>query len=141
MSHLQICFSLTVAPTQRPKDKHCFYGEEMREIPNLGGQRVVGQSDSRGELSFDFDVARIARPLASAAEIIEKGDVIVMDEEDNGYIENKATHSWIPLRKEGNLYFIDQWVQVPEPLTKSHVVRQLARGKRAWVKRSVPMPM
>ena len=86
----------------------------------------MGQSDSGGELSFDFDVAKIARPLASAAEIIEKGSLIVMDEGDNSYIENKATGSWIPLRKEGNLYFIDRWVQVPEPLAKSPFVWQVA---------------
>ena len=98
----------------------------MSEIPNLGGQRVIGKSDSGGEISFDFDVAKIARPLASAAEIIDKENIIVMDDENNNYIQNKQSGSWIPLRKEGNLYFIDLWVQVPEPLTKSPFVRQVA---------------
>ena len=45
---------------------------------------------------------------------------------DESYIESKTNGSWVPLRREGNLFFLDLWVQVPEQLCKTPFVRQAA---------------
>ena len=118
-------FSLTVNPTEKSKSGHIFYGANNSEIPNLGGQAVKAQTEDGTPITLDFDVAKISRPLASAAEIMEKNNRIVLDN-DSSYIESKDTSAWLPLRKEGNLFVLDLWVQVPETLVNTPFVRQAA---------------
>ena len=118
-------FSLVVTPTERSRSGHKFYGANNSEIPNLGGQAVQGTTEDGTPVSLEFDVAKISRPLASAAELMAKNNRIVLDN-DESYIESKENGSWVPLRREGNLFFLDMWVQVPERLCSSPFVRQAA---------------
>ena len=76
-------------------------------------------------VTLDFYVADISRPLASGAKIMQKNNRIVLDN-DAIYIDNKETGDWVPLRREGNLFFLDLWVQVPEKLVNTPFVRQAA---------------
>ena len=118
-------FSLTVRQTEKSKSGHMFYGANNSEIPNLGGQAVQGTAEDGTPVTLDFDVAKISRPLASAAELMEKNNRIVLDN-DESYIESKVNGEWMPLRREGNIFFLDLWVQVPEKLVNSPFVRQAA---------------
>ena len=68
-----------------------------------------GTTEDGTPVSLEFDVAKISRPLASAAELMAKNNRIVLDN-DESYIESKENGSWVPLRREGNLFFLDMWV-------------------------------
>ena len=70
-------------------------------------------------------LSNMSRPLASVAGIAKKNHRVVFDE-GMSYIENKSSGRWTPLRQEGNLFFLDLWVRVPEKLTTSPFVRQVA---------------
>ena len=59
------------------------------------------------------------------AEAVENNHRVVFDE-GHSYIENKTSGKLTPLRQEGNLFFLDLWVQVPERLTTSPFVREVA---------------
>ena len=118
-------FSLTVNPTEKSKSGHMCYGADNSEIPNLGGRAVKAQTEDGTPITLDFDVAKISRPLASAAEIMEKNNKIVLDN-DSSYIESKDTGAWLHLRRDGNCVFLYLWVQVPEKLVNTPFVRQAA---------------
>ena len=91
----------------------------------MGAQKIFGADDQGSKISLEFDVAKISRPLASVAEIIKKNHRVVFDE-GQSYIENNSNGKWTPLRQEGNLFFLDLWVRVPEKLATSPFVRQVA---------------
>ena len=115
--------SLQVLPSQRSKEGHNYYGPAGDPIPNLGTQTVSGTADNGQSLTVGFDVAKITRPLASVSEIVKKSCRVVFDS-DGSYIQNKKTGKTIPVRQDGNLYYLDLWVQVPDELSASPFVRQ-----------------
>ena len=51
--------------------------------------------------------------LLSVSKVVKAGNRVVFDEELS-FIESKKTGHWAPLRQEGNLFFLDVWVEVPE---------------------------
>ena len=118
-------FQLHQNPQKKSKSGHNYYGADGSAIPNLGAQKVSATNEAGKSIALEFDVAKISRPLASVAEIVKKDHRVVFDE-DNSYIQHCKTRVWTPLRQEGNLFFLDLWVQVPESLTKTPFVRQVA---------------
>ena len=98
-------------------------GRRSDPIPNLGTHTVSGTADNGQSLTVGFDVAKITRPLASVGEIVKKSCQVVFDS-DGSYIQNKKTGKTIPVRQDGNLYYPDLWVQVPDELSASPFVRQ-----------------
>ena len=111
--------------SERSREGHNYYGPAGDPIPNLGRQDVKGTTESGNLLNIGFDVAKITRPLASVAEIVRKNYRVVFDT-DGSFIEDKKTGKWIDVRQEGSLYYLDLWVQVPEELSTSLFVRQVA---------------
>ena len=75
-------------------------------------------------MAMDFNIADILRPIASIGEIIGKDNRAVFDA-DESYIENKKSGAWIPMRRDGNLFHIDMWCQIPDELLSGPVVRQV----------------
>ncbi len=62
-----------------------------------------------------FQMCDVAKPLASAYRICEKGNRIVMDlDEGASYIENKNTKQKVNLRWEGRVPILDIWVDKEE---------------------------
>ena len=70
------------------------------------------------QISMKFNVADIARPLASVHEINSKGYYCVSGA-DYGYIQSTTHNHRMPLRVEGQLYFLDMWLQVPKSMTEN----------------------
>ena len=83
-----------------------------------------GQSNEGKTVRMEFNIADISRPIASIGEIIGKENRAVFDSEES-YIENKRTGSWIPMRRDGYLFFIDMWCQIPANLLTNPFVRQV----------------
>lgn len=97
----------------------------------VGGQSLVNHWEKRikfmagenaGRLNFQA-IPEVEKPLASAARIANKGNIIVLDEEGgDSYIYNKTTEKSIPIRQENNVYVSDveymiedksEYVEVP----------------------------
>ena len=80
------------------------------------GQTLINQGEKRikfragqhiGKLHFQA-IAEVKNPLASAAKIANKGNLIVLDEDGGeSYIYNKATKKSIPIHQENNVYVLD----------------------------------
>ena len=83
-----------------------------------------GTSTSGKTFSMDFNIADISRPTASMGEILGKANRAVFDSDDS-YIENKQTGAWMPMRREGNLFYLDVWCQVPTHIASNPFVRQV----------------
>ena len=63
--------------------------------------------DRSGSLNFQA-IPEVTKPLASAAKIANKGNLIVLDAlEGEGFIYNKASKTKIPLKQENNVYVMD----------------------------------
>ena len=118
-------FSVTTEPTEKSRSGHNYFGADGSAIPNLGAQKTSASDESGRTIALEFDVAKISRPLASVAEIVKKDHRVVF-EDGASFIQSKRTGTWTPLRQEGNLFFLDVWVQVPESLTSNPFVRQVA---------------
>ena len=78
---------------------------------------------------MDVEVAKVTRPLASAGEIVRKNNRVVLDLPES-YIQNKKTGYKTPLRIDGNLFYLDVWIKVPEPLADD-LVRRVSFARRA----------
>ena len=53
-------------------------------------------------------INEVKKPLASAAKIANKGNLIVLGEDGGeSYIYNKATKRYIPIHQENNVYVLD----------------------------------
>ena len=118
-------FSLTVSESERSRDGHKYYGPAGEPITNLGTQSVKGTTEEGQPLAVGFDVANFTRPLASVSEIAKKQFRVVFDD-DGSYIQNKKSGKRIAVNQEGNLYVLDLWVQVPEPLSQLPFVGQVS---------------
>ena len=64
--------STDTSPTERPTSGHKYYGANHSPIANHGGQRVKGETNEQANLTLDFDVADVSRPLLSVTEIGSK---------------------------------------------------------------------
>ena len=81
-----------------------------------GGQKLVNKGEKRikfkagskiGKLNFQA-INEVKKPLASAAKIANKGNVIVLDAEGcDSYIMNKSTKQRIPIHQENNVYVMN----------------------------------
>ena len=74
---------------------------ETVQVNNIGTDRKTRVSSLR------FNVADVARPLASAVKFVEAGNRIVMDPEAESYIENIGTGERMKIRAERGTYVFD----------------------------------
>ena len=82
-----------------------------------GGQSLVNRGEKRikfktagkqiAKLNFQA-IAEVKKPLASAARIANKGNLIVLDEDGGeSYILNKASKTKIPIHQENGVYVMN----------------------------------
>ena len=120
-------FSLEITPTPQSIAKENFCGADGGEIKNHGKQIAKGQSDSKDPMNItvEFDVADVSRPLGCVSKLVKKRHRVVFDD-PTSFIQNKVTGKKIDLREQNGLYFLDLWVQVPADLNiPDRVVRQV----------------
>ena len=120
-------FSVEIIPTPQSMANDNFYGADGGTIKNHGKQIAKGKSDSKDPMNItvEFDVADVSRPLGSVSKLVKKRHRVVFDDPIS-FIQNKVTGKKIDLREQGGLYFLDLWVQVPEYLViPDRFVRQV----------------
>lgn len=80
------------------------------------------------EMTTQFDIAKITRPLLSANQIVANGHNLVFGKNES-YIQVAGTKHWIYLRPEGKLYMLDMWVKLPTDVAReSPFVRQVTQA-------------
>ena len=102
-------------------------------MTNQGEKRIKFKTDNKiGSLNFQA-IPEVAKPLASAAKIANKGNLLVLDAlEGESYIYNKASETKIPLKQEKNVYvmdvdyMVDSSVAVPQRKTSEEPFRRQA---------------
>lgn len=89
----------------------------------MDSQVAKFQDNTGMGLHVEFDVVKVTKPLASVHSIAKMDNRVVF-EEKGGYIQNVQSNTATALRLDGQLYYLDVWIQVPEdlviasPLTK-----------------------
>ena len=97
-------------------------------IDNLGSLKVEGATEEGVELSVDFDIAKITRPLLPVFQMISNGHNVLFSKDDN-YMQLKGSNQKAHFRKKGRLLMVDLWVLVPpEIASSSPFVRQVAKA-------------
>ena len=61
-----------------------------------------------------WQVAKVRRPLMSVTKMTESGNEVKLSRDDP-HILNLKTGQRTALRKEGNVYVLDLWVEIPAP--------------------------
>ena len=112
-----------VKETEQSKPSHKVYAATGSEIPNRGGQAVVGTSTNSKHIAMEFNIGDISRSIASISDIAGKGNRAVFDQEK--YIEKTESGAWMPLRKDGNLFYLDSWCDIPSKLADNPFVRHV----------------
>ena len=102
-----------------------YYAADGSPIQNLGECAINAVLEDGTEFNTKFDVAKITRPLLSVHQIVENGHQLIFGKTQS-YLQLQGGKR-IQLRKEGKLYMLDMWAQIPEELAKSSpFVRQVA---------------
>ena len=115
-----------IQPATRSQAGHKYCGANNSPIDNHGGQKVSGETNEGVNLTMDFDVADVSRPLLSIAEIISKKRHRVVYDDPVSYIEDKVTGRRVDLRYEDGLFFLDVWMNIPRSIAGNPFVRQVA---------------
>ena len=78
-----------------------------------------------------FQVCEVTKPLASVANICEKGHRVVLDDDggQGGYIENKTTKEKTGIYVENEVYKFDLWVDVGASLKSASGFSRPGQGK------------
>ena len=130
------------------RDEHDDDSEEdvfIGVVENTKRQECGRPTRSKTRVSaMKFHVAKVQRPLASAAKIVKAGNRISMGpEEADNYIENVHTGERMQTRVEGGTYVFDvqereQWNYHArfrgwrEPVARGFAHRRADAGSRAW---------
>ena len=109
-----------------PKD---YFGADGSPIPRYGQSKVAAETSRKKPVEMSVEVAKVARPLASAGEIVRKNNRVVLDLPES-YIQNKRTGYKTPLRVDGNLFYLDLYVKVPETLAND-LTKKVTFARRA----------
>ena len=118
-------FALTLEPNEMSKSGATFFAADESPIKNKGSQTVKAYHNNGGLMNITFNVCEnLARPLLSVSELVTKGNSVLLTA-NGGSIQCGKTKIRYPLRREGKLFMLDMWCQVPESLANaSTFVRQ-----------------
>ena len=85
-------FSAGVQDTEKSKANHKFYAANSQAIPNLGGQTVAAISTNNKQIGMDFNVAEIARPIASIEKYVARITVLFLTRKVRTLKTNPTVH-------------------------------------------------
>ena len=101
-----------IKPTPRSKAGKGFRGAGGEQIANHGEQRVICKTKEGQTRRTTWQVADVRRPLMSVSRMAAAGNEIILNGH-NPRVINKKTNEVTHLRREGNVYVLDLWVQLP----------------------------
>ena len=112
------------ANIEKPK----FFGADGSPIENFGECPVKAVLDDNTQMNTIFNIAKITRPLLSVTQMTSNGHQVIFDR-DESYVKIANSNKKIKLRKDGQLWMLDMWVQVPEDIARaSPFARQVTQA-------------
>ena len=119
-------FALLGPKTNMEKPK--FYGADGSPIENFGECPVNVVLDDNTKMNTLFNIAKITRPLLSVTQMTNNGHQVVFGKEESS-IRIAGGNKKIKLRKDGQLWMLDMWVQVPQEIARvSPFARQVTQA-------------
>ena len=93
------------------------YAADGSPITNMGSCVTNAVLEGGTKTNTNFDVAKITIPLLSVHQMVQNGHRLEFGKtQSNLVLKGGKT---IPLRKEGKLYMLDVWCQIPGELAKT----------------------
>ena len=89
-----------------------FSGPAGEEIPNLGEQDALWESDEGIHCKMVIQLSDVDRILLAGTELADNGFEIVLRKRD-GFIKNLRTGKTIRLIRKGGVYIVRMWVKIP----------------------------
>ena len=109
-------------------EKPKFFGADGSPIENFGECPVKAVLDDNTQMNTLFNIAKITRPLLSVTQMTNNGHQVVFGK-DESYVRISNSAKKIKLRKDGQLWMLDMWVQVPEDIARaSPFARQVTQA-------------
>ena len=110
------------------EDKPKFFGADGSEIKSYGELNVNGILGDNTKMNTLFNIAKITRPLLSVTQMTNNGHQVCFGK-DESFIRIGGSNKRVSLRKDGQLWMLDMWVQVPEEIARtSPFARQVTQA-------------
>ena len=90
-------------------------------IDNLELLKVEEATEEGVELSVDFDIAKIKRPLLSGSKMTSDAHKVLFSKDEN-YMLLKGSNQEVHFRKEGQFFVLDLWVRGPPEIARSSLL-------------------
>ena len=93
-----------------------FFNEKGEAIPiyNEGQREVKATTEEFQARACVFQVAKVAKPLLSAAQVTKAGFIAILDGPNHeSYLLHKKTGSRTSLKLDNGVYVLDLWVRKP----------------------------
>ena len=119
-------FALLGPKTNMEKPK--FYGADGSPIDNFGECPGNAVLDGNTKMNTPFDSAKITRPFLSVTQMANNSHQVVFVKGESS-IRIAGGNKKIKLRKDGQLWMLDMWMQVPEEIARvSPFARQVTQA-------------
>ena len=99
-------------------EKPKFFGAEGSPTDNYGECPVDAVLEDNTKMHTLFNIAKITRPLLSVTQMTTNGHQVIFGK-DESFIKIAGSNKKIKLRKDGLLWMLDMWVQVPEEIARA----------------------
>ena len=102
-----------VMPTEASRNKVPYFSASGQPITNYGMQEVQGFTDDGVELQMKFNVAAVAKPLASVGRICAAGNQVKFGDQGGSIVGQDGKTSMSLTMRDGT-YGLKLWVLVPD---------------------------
>ncbi len=119
-----------VKPTEKSRNDVYYTAANGEKLYNKG-ERLLNMTawDGSAECQMKFQVVdKVTKALASVAKMVDAGNRVVFDMDQNGndlsHIYNKSTGERVYMRRREGVYVLDMWVAPPAPNNRQGFGRQ-----------------
>ncbi len=99
-----------IKETQASKSGSYYWSASKHKLFNKGEKSVKGFNDLGNSMGMVFQVCDVKSPLGSVRRICQAGNRVIFDD-NQSYIENKATGIKTPITQENGVYYLNAWVK------------------------------
>ena len=104
---------IEIKPSSMSQSGGHYVTATSESVPNLGQKTLQCRLNEGHQRTMVVQVAEISRPLLSAARLNDTGNEVVLHP-TRPIIRNLATKEETALRRVGNTFLLDVWVEIPK---------------------------
>ena len=99
-----------IVPSEGSRRGQKFAGANpWKRIPNEGEQLLSLRTVNNDPAKITYQIADVRRPLTSVGRICDRGNKVIFGR-GGGVITNLKTGHSIPVKREGNIYVLEMWI-------------------------------